>query len=75
VPLNPTRAAQRRRRWDLNGDHVARKPTNFQWLGFTQEQIDPLDFFDFIGNNGWARKSRPWSHLVCNPHRTAPSAR
>jgi hypothetical protein len=37
---------------------VARKPANFQWLGFTEEQIHLLDFLDFIGNNGWARNSQ-----------------
>ncbi|GAA5153796.1 hypothetical protein GCM10023340_36360 [Nocardioides marinquilinus] len=37
---------------------MARKPSNFQWLGFTDEQIKMLDFFDFIGNNGWARNSQ-----------------
>lgn len=33
---------------------MARKPPNFQWLGFTDDQLDQLDFFDFIGNNAWA---------------------
>ncbi|MCA0347096.1 MAG: hypothetical protein LCH31_08760 [Actinobacteria bacterium] len=37
---------------------MARKPKNFQWLGFTDEQIELLDFVDFIGNNGWARNSQ-----------------
>ncbi|GAB2562808.1 hypothetical protein [Leucobacter ruminantium] len=37
---------------------MALKPPNFQWLGFTEEQIELLDFTDFIGNNGWARNSQ-----------------
>lgn len=37
---------------------MARKPPNFEWLGFTQEQRKQLDFLDFIGNNGWARNSQ-----------------
>jgi hypothetical protein len=37
---------------------VARKPANFEWLGFTEEQIRKLDFLDFIGNNGWDRNSQ-----------------
>lgn len=37
---------------------MAQKPPNFQWLGFTDEQIELLDFTDFIGNNGWARNSQ-----------------
>jgi hypothetical protein len=37
---------------------VARKPSNFQWLGFSHEQTEELDFIDFLGNNGWARNSQ-----------------
>lgn len=37
---------------------MARKPDNFEWLGFTQEQRELLDFIDFLGNNGWARNSQ-----------------
>lgn len=37
---------------------VARKPHNLQWLGFTAEQADLLDFIDYLGNNGWARNSQ-----------------
>lgn len=37
---------------------MAKKPANFQWIGFTDEQIQQLDFFDHIGNNGWARNSQ-----------------
>jgi hypothetical protein len=34
---------------------VTRKPPDFSWQGFTQEQADLLDRLDFYGNNGWAR--------------------
>lgn len=37
---------------------MARKPSNFQWLGFSGEQIGQVDFFDYVGNNGWARNSQ-----------------
>ncbi|MFZ5848876.1 MAG: hypothetical protein ACOYX5_16000 [Actinomycetota bacterium] len=37
---------------------MARKPANFQWLGFTEDQRGDLDFLDYIGNNGWARNSQ-----------------
>lgn len=37
---------------------MAKKPKNFQWIGFTPEQVHLLDFIDFIGNNGWARNSQ-----------------
>ncbi len=37
---------------------MARKPENFQWLGFTDEELEQLDFFDYIGNNGWAPNSQ-----------------
>lgn len=37
---------------------MARKPPNFQWLGFTDEQIELLDFIDFVGNNGWDRNGQ-----------------
>ncbi|WP_313816325.1 hypothetical protein [Citricoccus sp.] len=32
---------------------MARKPPNFQWIGFTEEQRELLDFIDHLGNNGW----------------------
>jgi hypothetical protein len=38
--------------------YVARKPRNFQWLGFTVEQVKLLDFIDFLGNNGWDRNGQ-----------------
>lgn len=34
---------------------MARKPANFQWLGFTEDQVALLDHLDFIGNNSWSR--------------------
>lgn len=37
---------------------MAQKPHNFQWLGFTGEQLELLDFIDFLGNNGWDRNSQ-----------------
>jgi hypothetical protein len=37
---------------------VARKPPNFEWLGFTEEQIDLLNLVDFVGNNGWSRNGQ-----------------
>jgi len=37
---------------------VARKPANFEWLGFTTEQADCLDFLDHLGNNGWDRNGQ-----------------
>lgn len=37
---------------------MTRKPPNFQWLGFTDEQRDLLERLDFYGNNGWARTSQ-----------------
>lgn len=37
---------------------VALKPANFEWLGFTEEQIGQLNFIDHLGNNGWARNSQ-----------------
>jgi hypothetical protein len=40
---------------------MAKKPADFEWLGFTDEQIEMLNFLDFIGNNGWA----------CNPQTEA----
>ena len=36
---------------------MARKPDNFEWLGFSAERLRLLDFIDVIGNNGWARNS------------------
>jgi hypothetical protein len=37
---------------------VARKPENFEWIGFNHEQIEQLNFFDHIGNNAWGRNSQ-----------------
>lgn len=37
---------------------MARKPDNFQWIGFDEEQIKLLDFIDFVGNNGWDRNGQ-----------------
>jgi hypothetical protein len=37
---------------------MANKPKNFEWLGFTDEQIGHLNFLDHLGNNGWARNSQ-----------------
>ena len=37
---------------------MARKPANFQWVGFTQDQLEQLDFLDHLGNNGWARNGQ-----------------
>jgi hypothetical protein len=34
------------------------KPANFEWLGFTEEQIKLLNFLDFVGNNAWSRNSQ-----------------
>jgi hypothetical protein len=34
---------------------VTRRPPNFSWQEFTQQQADLLDRLDFYGNNGWAR--------------------
>lgn len=37
---------------------MARKPDNFEWIGFTKEQRDLLDDIDFYGNNGWDRNGQ-----------------
>lgn len=37
---------------------MARKPDNFEWLEFTVEQRELLDYIDFIGNNGWDRNGQ-----------------
>ncbi|WP_375003721.1 hypothetical protein [Aeromicrobium sp. CTD01-1L150] len=37
---------------------MARKPENFEWLGYTDEQVELLNFIDYLGNNGWARNSQ-----------------
>lgn len=37
---------------------MAKKPNNFQWLGFTDEQIRLLDFIDHFGNNSWTRNAQ-----------------
>jgi hypothetical protein len=37
---------------------LARKPPNFEWLGFTKEQVELLDLLDLVGNNGWSRNGQ-----------------
>ncbi len=37
---------------------MAHKPPNFEWLGFTDEQIGLLNFLDHLGNNGWDRNGQ-----------------
>jgi hypothetical protein len=37
---------------------MTQKPPNFEWAGFTKEQIGVLDSLDFYGNNGWARNGQ-----------------
>ncbi len=37
---------------------MTRKPPNFTWLGFTEEQVRLLDHLDFVGNNAWDRNSQ-----------------
>lgn len=37
---------------------MARKPNNVEWIGFTEDQRDQLDFLDHLGNNGWNRNSQ-----------------
>jgi hypothetical protein len=37
---------------------MARRPHNFTWLGRTPEQVELLEFLDYLGNNGWARNSQ-----------------
>lgn len=37
---------------------MARKPSNLEWLGFTREQAELLDFLDHVGNNGWDRNGQ-----------------
>ena len=37
---------------------MARKPSNFTWLGFTEEQVELLDSLDFVGNNAWSRTAQ-----------------
>ncbi|MFJ6536748.1 hypothetical protein ACIQH5_10985 [Paenarthrobacter sp. NPDC091711] len=37
---------------------MARKPSNFEWIGFTKGQLELLDFLDFLGNNGWDRNGQ-----------------
>ena len=43
---------------------MAKKPPNFEWVGFTDEQLDHLNFLDFLGNNGWARNSQTEALMV-----------
>ena len=51
-----SRAVAEERARTLTG--VTRKPPNVEWLGFTKEQADLLDFLDFVGNNGWDRNGQ-----------------
>jgi hypothetical protein len=37
---------------------MTRRPTNFTWIGFSKEQVELLEFLDYVGNNGWARNSQ-----------------
>lgn len=37
---------------------MARKPPNFTWLGFTEEQVRLLNHLDIVGNNGWDRNGQ-----------------
>ncbi len=37
---------------------MARKPPNFTWLGFTEEQVRLLNHLDAVGNNAWDRNSQ-----------------
>jgi hypothetical protein len=37
---------------------MARKPQNFQWIGFTPVQVKLLDLLDFVGNNAWSRNGQ-----------------
>ena len=37
---------------------MARRPPNVAWLGFTEEQVQLLEFLDHLGNNGWDRNSQ-----------------
>ena len=37
---------------------MARKPANYEWSGFTDEQARDLNLLDHLGNNGWARTSQ-----------------
>lgn len=43
---------------------MARKPPNFEWLGFNEEQLELLNFIDFIGNNGWGRNGQTDALMV-----------
>ncbi|WP_028653644.1 hypothetical protein [Nocardioides halotolerans] len=37
---------------------MVRKPKNVAWVGFTPEQVELLDFLDFVGNNAWDRNGQ-----------------
>lgn len=43
---------------------MARKPSNFEWIGYNENQLDLLNYIDFIGNNGWARNSQTDAVMV-----------
>lgn len=44
---------------------MANKPDNFEWMGFTREQLGLLNLFDQLGNNGWARTSQTEALMPC----------
>lgn len=37
---------------------MARKPANFEWVGYTGEQVELLNDIDFYGNNAWDRNGQ-----------------
>ncbi len=37
---------------------MARKPPNFEWIGYTNEQVGLLNDIDFYGNNAWDRNGQ-----------------
>ena len=34
---------------------MAKRPSNVEWIGFTEQQAKELDFIDHLGNNAWDR--------------------
>jgi hypothetical protein len=44
--------------------HMAKRPANFTWIGFTPDQVEQLEFLDHLGNNGWARNSQTDALMV-----------
>jgi len=51
------RRSAARRPISCDRDHMARKPANFQWIGYSDKQVELLDLLDHVGNNAWARNS------------------